>query len=113
MRVLIVDDDAEYRQWLRVSLSTDTRFEVIGEAENGAEAVARASELAPDLVLMDILMPGMNGLEATTGINAACPDATVIVISGLSAGDEEAAGAAGRIKKSDFSVAALVDILDR
>ena len=112
MRVLIADDDAEYRRWLRASLSTDSRFEVVGEAENGAEAVARASELVPDLVLMDISMPVMDGLEATTEINATCPNATVVVISGLNAGDEEAAGAAGRIKKSDFSVAALVEILD-
>ncbi len=64
-------------------------------------------------IRMDFLMPEMNGLARNTGINAACPEATVIVISGLNAGDEEAAGAAGRIKKSDFSVAALVDILDR
>ncbi len=114
MRVLIVDDDADFRRWLRDSLSIEERFEIIGEAKNGAEAVALAGELTPDLVLMDISMPVMNGLDATAEINATCPDTIIVIVSGLNDGDAKAAGAAGatgRIRKSEFTVAALVEIL--
>ena len=116
MRVLIVDDDADFRRWLRATLSSDARFEVVGEAKNGAEAVALASELTPNLVLMDISMPVMGGLEATTKINATCPGATIVIVSGLNDGDpevDEAAGTTDRIKKSEFTVAALAEIVDR
>ncbi|MCH7739889.1 MAG: response regulator, partial [Chloroflexi bacterium] len=95
MRVLIVDDDAGFRRWLRASLSTEEGFEIIGEAKNGAEAVALASELTPDLVLMDISMPVMNGLDATAEINATCPGTIIVIVSGIGDNDSEAAGAAG------------------
>ena len=113
MRVLIVDDDADFRRWLRASLSSDERFEVIAEAKDGAEAVVRASELTPDLVLMDISMPVMNGLKATTEINAISPNTTVVVVSGLNDEEADEAGVAGWIRKSDFTVAALVEILGK
>lgn len=114
MRVLIVDDDADFRRWLRACLSSDERFEIIGEAKNGAEAVALAVELTPDLVLMDISMPIMNGLDATAEIYGTCPDTTIVIVSGINKSDAEVAGVAGvtgRIQKSEFTVAALVDLL--
>lgn len=116
MRVLIVDDDSDFRRWLRASLSTDERFEIVGEAKNGAEAVTLAADLTPDLILMDISMPVMNGIEASTEIKANHPGATVVIVSGLDEDDNEAitaASPAARIKKSDFTVAALIEILDR
>ena len=116
MRVLIVDDDDDFRRWLRATLASDARFEVVGEAKNGLEAVALDGELTPDLVLMDIAMPVMGGLEATTEIKATRPGSTVVIVSGLNDGvpeADEAAGATGRIKKTEFTVAALVEILDR
>ena len=118
MRVLIVDDDAASRRLLESRLSVDERFEVVGEAENGAVAVARAAHLNPDLVLMDVSMPVMDGLEAAAKITAAAPEITVVIVSGIE-GDDAAdaiaaheAGVSGRLMKSDFSVSALISILD-
>jgi DNA-binding NarL/FixJ family response regulator len=68
LNLLIVDDDALVRAGLRAVLGSEPDFEVIGEAGNGKEAIERAAELSPDLVLMDIRMPEMDGLEATRTI---------------------------------------------
>lgn len=68
LSLLIVDDDALVRAGLRAVLGSEPDFEVIGEAGNGKEAIERAAELSPDLVLMDIRMPEMDGLEATRTI---------------------------------------------
>ena len=70
LRLLIVDDDALVRAGLRAVLGSEPDLEVIGEAGNGNEAIAQAAELSPDLVLMDIRMPEMDGLEATRSIVA-------------------------------------------
>jgi two-component system, NarL family, response regulator LiaR len=66
--VLITDDHGVVRQGLRMFLSLDPDFEVVGEAENGQEALEMARELRPDVVLMDLLMPVMDGMEATRAI---------------------------------------------
>ena len=68
IRVLIADDHAVVRQWLRTFLDLQDDIEVVGEASSGDEAVGLASELSPDVVLMDIRMPGMDGLAATRAI---------------------------------------------
>ena len=65
IRVLVVDDQALVRGGFRLILESQPDFEVVGEAENGTQALARARELRPDVVLMDVRMPGMDGLEAT------------------------------------------------
>lgn len=79
-RVLLVDDHALFRRGVR-SLLLDEGFHVVGEAQDGREALAKARELKPDLVLMDIYMPGAEGLEATRRIREAIPSAKVVILT--------------------------------
>jgi DNA-binding NarL/FixJ family response regulator len=72
--VLIVDDQAPFRRAARAVVTATPGFEVIGEAESGEEAVELAEDLAPEVVLMDINLPGINGIEATRRITAAHPN---------------------------------------
>ncbi|WP_459824452.1 chemotaxis protein CheY [Halorubrum luteum] len=100
-RVLIADDSEFMRNLLREILEGE--FEIVGEAENGVEAVNMYEEHGPDLVMMDIVMPIRDGIEATTEITETDPSATVIMCT--SVGQEEKmkaaikAGAAGYITK--------------
>jgi len=82
-RVLIAEDQTLVRQGLRALVHTNPDLEVVSEAENGCEAVRLAGETAPDLVLMDLSMPGMNGIEATTEIKARYPKVKVLVVTAL------------------------------
>ena len=79
--VLLAEDHAIVRQGLRTLLETEGHFEVVGQAQTGREAVELAATLRPDVILMDIAMPVLNGLEATRQILAADPAAKVIVLS--------------------------------
>ena len=79
--VLLVDDHAMIRQGLRAVLEAYADLHVVGEAPDGVEAVKLAEELGPQVVVMDINMPRMNGIEATTQIKARWPDTRVIGIS--------------------------------
>ncbi|HEY5551878.1 MAG TPA: response regulator transcription factor [Opitutaceae bacterium] len=79
--VLVADDHTIVRQGLCALLKTDSQFEVVGQARTGREAVQKAQELKPDVILMDIAMPTLNGIEATRQILAANPAARVIVLS--------------------------------
>ena len=81
IRVLIVDDHTPFRQGLRALLNSLTEMEVAGEAENGEEAIRKAAKLQPDVILMDIQMPGMNGIEATRLIYQSSPHIGVIVLT--------------------------------
>jgi DNA-binding NarL/FixJ family response regulator len=81
IRVLLVDDHAILREGLRALLRFSAGVEVVGEARDGAEAVERVGELHPDIVLMDIGMPGMNGIEATRIIRQRYPQTRVLILT--------------------------------
>jgi two-component system, NarL family, response regulator LiaR len=83
IRILIVDDHRVVRQGLRMFLSLDPELEVVGEATNGAEALRLARQLAPNVVLMDLLMPVMDGVEATEAIRQELPDVDVIALTSV------------------------------
>jgi DNA-binding NarL/FixJ family response regulator len=83
IRILVVDDHSVVRQGLRMFLGLDPELEIIGEAENGAEAVKLAAELKPDVVLMDMLMPVMDGIAATAEIRRDLPDTEVIALTSV------------------------------
>jgi DNA-binding NarL/FixJ family response regulator len=103
IRVLVVDDHALFRRGLQMVLGSETDIEVVGEASDGAEAIAVATETTPDIVLMDVRMPRRGGIDATTAIKDAVPSAKIIM---LTISDEEAdlydaikAGAMGYLLK--------------
>jgi DNA-binding NarL/FixJ family response regulator len=81
IRVLLVDDHAMVRRGMRDFLELHDDIEVVGEAVDGADAVERASELRPDIVVMDLMMPGVDGIEATSRIKGSLPDVDVIAIT--------------------------------
>ncbi len=105
MRVLLVDDHAVVRKSLAHYLSAQSDIEVVGEAADGEMAVQMARELTPDVILMDVSMPIMNGIDATRLIHEEFPDTRII---GLSVFDPAArmsammaAGAAGYVSKAE------------
>ncbi len=111
VRVLIVDDQLPFREASRMVVEMTDGFVVAGEAENGEEAVEMARELKPDLILMDVQMPGIDGLEATRRIRGLVDPPPVAVMSTHESGDYRqtalAAGAYAFIPKSEFSMDAL------
>jgi DNA-binding NarL/FixJ family response regulator len=78
IRVVLVEDNQVFREGLELVLGLRSDIEIVGAAEDGAEAVALARELRPDVVLMDYRLPGMDGVEATAALLQAYPDAAVI-----------------------------------
>ena len=81
IRVLIVDDQPAVRRGLHLRLSLEPEVEVIGEAGDGAEAISLAGSLQPDVVLMDVRMPGMDGIEATAALLAVARRSAVVILS--------------------------------
>lgn len=81
IKVLIADDHLFYREGVRTLLGTAEEIEIIGEASNGLDVVTRASELQPDIILMDLKMPGLNGIDATRQIMQKQPNAGILVIT--------------------------------
>lgn len=87
LRVLLADDHAHFRAGIRALLLTEGDLDVVGESATGDEAVARAATLQPDVVLMDLNMPGLGGIEATRRITYTSPHIAVLVISMVEADD--------------------------
>jgi NarL family two-component system response regulator LiaR len=83
IRLLIVDDHSVVRQGLRMFLGLDADLEIVGEASDGAEAVALARELHPDVVLMDLIMPVMDGISAIKTIRSELPDIEVLALTSV------------------------------
>lgn len=81
IKVLIVDDHYVVREGLRRILDNDEEVEVVGEARNGEEAVAKATSLVPDVIIMDLKMPGMDGIMATHEIKQVMPDVNILVLT--------------------------------
>jgi NarL family two-component system response regulator LiaR len=115
LRVLLVDDSAEFVEGVRALLDPDERLDVVGAAADGEEAVALAERLRPDLVLMDIGLPRVDGVEATRAIRERCPTARVVMLTGrheradeLGSGD---AGAVGFLHKEQLGSPRLADEL--
>jgi len=103
IRILIADDHAILRKGIRALLGTEPDMEVVGEAANGLETVAQAKALHPDVILMDLVMPEMDGIEATRHIAAEVPGVRILVLTSFAADDKVfpaiKAGALGYILK--------------
>ena len=102
-RILVVDDHASFRSGLRALLGTAGDLEVVGEASTGTDAVTIADRLQPDVILMDVTMPGGDGIEATRRIVEASPHVAIVILT-MDAGDESVlralrAGARGYVLK--------------
>ena len=114
IRALVIDDSEEIRDVIRLAFDRTADFEVVAEASSGETGVAAAATHHPGLVLLDIAMPDMDGLQALPLIRSSCPDSTVVMLSGFS--EQDAAliaienGAHGFIRKG-VSVPDLLDQL--
>lgn len=104
-RILIVDDSPLVRQRLRDLLHQHPHWEVCGEAANGQDAITRARELSPDIIVLDFLMPGMNGMQAASEIGKLIPDVPILMFTTYLSRQlvEEArnVGIRGAVAKSD------------
>jgi CheY-like chemotaxis protein len=119
IRVLIVDDQENARRTLRRLLEAEPGFQICGEASDGLEAIQRAAELAPDVVLMDLAMPHMGGLAATRQIVEESPGVEVLIVSAYRTPElvvqAQEAGASGYLSKAmiDRSIVEAVEVLGR
>ena len=115
LRVLVADDQAPFRKAARAVLEVAPEFEVVGEVTSGEEAVDEAKLLRPDLVVMDVKMNGIGGVEATRRILAARPETLVVLVSSYRSEDVPQAvaesGALAFVPKDRFSAATLASLL--
>jgi NarL family two-component system response regulator LiaR len=116
IRVLVVDDHAIVRKGICALLTTESDIAVVGEAGDGQEAVAKAQALRPDIILMDLVMPKMDGIEATRQITTGLPEVRILVLTSFAADDQVfpaiQAGALGYLLK-DAGPAELVQAIHR
>ena len=120
LRVLIADDHRLFAEALEAILATDERIEVVGQAGDGSEAVELARRLGPDVVLMDVSMPVLDGFEATREIRAASDDTLVLMLTGSNSRADvdrsREAGASGYVTKDRIAselVAAIFEVSHR
>ena len=120
IRVLIADDHRLFGQALEAVLTGEERFEVVGYARNGREAVELVGELAPDVTLMDINMPVLDGVEATREIRKIFPDACILMLTGSNSRTDvnraRKAGASGYVTKDRIAselIEAILDVVSR
>jgi DNA-binding NarL/FixJ family response regulator len=120
LRVLIADDHRLFAEALEAILAADERIEVVGQASDGSEAVELARRLGPDLVLMDVSMPVLDGFEATREIRAERQDTRVLMLTGSNSRDDvdrsREAGASGYVTKDRIAselVAVIVEVTQR
>ena len=113
-RVLIVDDQEPFRLAACAVVEATPGFSVVGEVASGEDSVRAAATLRPDLVLMDVVLPGMDGPTASREIRAAVPAAVVLLLSTYDAADVgvdmSASGAAGYVRKHDFGPEVLLEL---
>lgn len=115
-RTILVDDQPIFRDIIRGVLERTGRFQFVGEAEDGSEAIELFNSVQPDVVIMDVQMPGMTGFEATVRLKEQHPDAVVVLTSmqedagyaGIAAG----AGARGFVPKRNLDADAVLNLLD-
>jgi DNA-binding NarL/FixJ family response regulator len=116
VRVLIADDHRLFAEALRAILDAEPSVDVVGLAANGTDAVRQTAELEPDVVLMDINMPGLDGLEATRRILARQPETQVLMVTGSDARQDvdaaRIAGAAGYVTKDRIAAELIRVIFD-
>jgi len=116
VRVVIADDQRLFAEALEAILSTDGRIDIVGRAGDGRSAVELAVQQAPDVVLMDIAMPVMDGIDATRRIRAELPDTRVVVLTGSAATQDvdraRTAGATGYVTKDQIAGDLVKAILD-
>ena len=116
VRVLIADDHRLFAEALRAILGTEPSVDVVGLAASGADAVRQTAELEPDIVLMDISMPGLDGFEATRRILAEQPETQVLIVTGSDAHQDvdavRIAGAAGYVTKDRIAAELIRVIFD-
>lgn len=109
--VLVVDDQVVFRQVAHEVVAATDGFELIGEASSGLHALAAVAELEPDLVLLDVRMPEMDGIETATRMHAAFPEPVIVLITVEEApnlpGGVPSCGAAELVRKRDFGPALL------
>ena len=112
VRVLLADDNAQFRGVLRRLLERDPEITVVAEASNGAEAIVLVEEHRPDVVLMDVSMPNLDGVEATYELKGRFPDLTVLMLSIGNKQQEIEAGLAGGAAEYLIKGAPATEIVD-
>jgi two-component system response regulator DesR len=107
LRVLIADDHPLFAEALTLTLEADQRLEVVGHARNGREAIELATGLRPDVILMDLDMPVVDGIEATRSVREVSPASRVVIVTASTSPDDERlardAGAAGYLRKGCYA----------